>query len=188
MIKNILFISVLVLTAGFLHYAVPQTDVVRAVGVETKRMDREGDQEVSDGIKHTRDVYFIQTETIDSESPRVYRNEDNIFPYLKWHAADLQSRVQSLAADQDLVAVRHYGWRIRLFSMFPNVLRVTPVAEPYTPVPWFFLVTLAITWGGLFFLRWKLGRAFTALGERFSRRRRDDDSSAGLDDILSDED
>jgi hypothetical protein len=193
MFRKALLASTLIVTAAALHYAVPQTDVVRAVGVETKWMDGEGDQTTQGVGRNTRDVYFIQTETADTRSPRVYRNEDRLLPYLKWNSADLQSRSQSLASDRQLVEVRHYGWRIPLFSIFPNTLRMNPIDAAYTPVPYSFLVLLGLTWAGIFFGHYKSGRILEGFRER--RRAKADrrraktrapaDAGSDVDDFLS---
>lgn len=145
-VRNILIaIPALILLAA-LHYALPQVDVVRAVGVEIKRLDV---QESDTGQSRTRDVYQLQMET-ESGNPKVYRNEDN-FLYLKFDSADLQAQIQSFAADKQLVALRHYGWRLTLFSAFPNGVKVWPVEEGYRHIPIFnTLVILAI--GGIFFV------------------------------------
>ncbi|ASJ70721.1 DUF1523 family protein [Granulosicoccus antarcticus] len=137
-VRNILIaIPLLVLLVG-LHYALPQVDVVRAVGVEVKRVDVK-ESDASQG--RTRDVYQLQTETPDG-TPKVYRNEDN-FLYGKFDSADLQTQIQSFAADKQLVALRHYGWRLKLFSTFPNAIKVWPVEEGYRHIPVFNIVVLA---------------------------------------------
>ena len=139
-VRNILLAIPVVILLAALHYALPQVDVVRAVGVEIKRLDATGSET---GQNRTRDVYQLQMETPDGE-PRVYRNEDNLL-YFKFDSADLQAQVQSLAADKELVALRHYGWRVPLFSRFPNAIKVWPVEEGYRHVPVFnILVLLAL--------------------------------------------
>ena len=131
-LRNMLIaIPVIFLLAG-LHYALPQVDVVRAVGVEIKRIDLPPD---ASGQQRTGDVYFLQMETTDGR-PRVYRNEDNLL-YGKFDAANLQAQIQSLAADKQLVALRHYGWRVTLFSTFPNAVKAWPVEEGYRHIPVF---------------------------------------------------
>lgn len=119
-----------ILGAG-LHYALPQTDVVRIVDTETKRMDDVDEM----GRKGNRDVYFIQAENVKSGKPSVYRNEDNLF-YLKKNSADVQATSAKLAKGDDVyVAIKHYGWRNSWFSWFPNTLSVKQVAPDYNPLP-----------------------------------------------------
>ena len=127
----IILLPLLVLVAALL-YGLPQVDVVRAVGVEVKRVDL-ADNEA--GQQRTRDIYQLQMETLDRQ-PRVYRNEDNIF-YLKFNSANLQTQIQSFANGKQLVALRHYGIRLPLFSTFPNAVNVWPVEEGYRHIPIF---------------------------------------------------
>lgn len=136
-VKNILFAIPVFMLLVALHYSLPQVDVVRAVGVEIKRLDI---KESDTGQTRTRDVYQLQMETPGGD-PKVYRNEDNLF-YLKFNSADIQAQVQSFAADKQLVALRHYGWRLRLFSTFPNAIKVWPVEEGYRHIPVFNILVL----------------------------------------------
>ena len=156
--QNILIaIPVLILVAA-LHYSLPQVDVVRAVGVEVKRVDiTKSDAEQS----RSRDVYQLQMETLDGK-PRVYRNEDN-FIYLKFDSADLQTKIKSFATDKQLVALRHYGWRLRFFSIFPNAVKVWPVEEGYRHIPIFNIVVLTIIAGLIFILARYIRRTFNSL-------------------------
>ena len=136
-VRNILIAIPLLILLTALHYALPQVDVVRAVGVEIKRLDvKEADSDQT----RTRDVYQLQMETLDGD-PMVYRNEDNLL-YLKFDSADLQAQIQSFAADKQLVALRHYGWRLTLFSTFPNGLKAWPVEEGYRHIPVFNTIVL----------------------------------------------
>lgn len=144
--KNILIAIPALLLLVALHYALPQVDVVRAVGVEIKRLDV---KESDTGGQRTRDVYQLQMETLDGK-PKVYRNEDNLL-YLKFDSADLQAQVQSFAADKQLVALRHYGWRLALFSAFPNGLKVWPVEEGYRHIPVFNTIVI-LGLGAIFFI------------------------------------
>ena len=139
-------LAAIVLLLPILHYALPQVDVVRAVGGEVRRVDTATGES---GAPVTRDVYLVQAETLSGE-PSVYRNEDALI-YGKFDSADLQAQVLSLAADQQTMAVRHYGWRIRLFSMFPNALAVWPVDEDYRHIPVFNTIVLLLLLSGLAF-------------------------------------
>jgi hypothetical protein len=144
MIKYAILAAALAAVTAMTSYAVPQTDVVRAIGVQTKRVDVNGDVTTGAGGS-TRDVYYIQTETIDDKAPMVYRNEDNLM-YLKWNSSDVLTRAQSMASDKDLMAVKHYGWRVPLFSAFPNAIKVKPVDAAYNPVPVLFYIVLLLSW------------------------------------------
>lgn len=170
MIKKILLATTLCLTGAATHYLVPQTDVVRAVGVETKRVDTTDNNLASGKTTKTRDVYYIQTEDTESAKPKVYSNEDNYW-YFKWNSADLQSRAQSLASDKTLVAVRHYGWRNKFFSMFPNATKIQPVPDTYTTVPYLFLAVLALVWGSILTAYWKAGKLISGMRTRRHEKR-----------------
>jgi hypothetical protein len=150
------------------------------VGVEIKRIDS-GTSDTSQQI--TRDVYQLQMETLDGR-PRVYRNEDN-FLYGKFDSANLQAQIQSLATDKSVVALRHYGWRMTLFSTFPNAISVWPVEEGYRHIPVFNgLVYLGLALlGFLGFQRFK--RAKSRQEEK--RRLRDAERAAAAERKAEDE-
>ena len=119
-----------------LSYVLPQVSVVEVVGVEVKRTDVE---------QGTHDVYLIQTQLIDGGSVRVFRNED-AWLYLKFDSATLQARVTGLSRGQgtESVAVRHYGWRIPVLSMFPNAISAWPVEPSYRHLPLFNIVVVVL--------------------------------------------
>jgi len=73
-LRNVLIAIPVLIFLVMLNYALPQVDVVRAVGVEIKRVDVTQD---ASGQQRTSDVYFLQMETPNGQ-PRVYRNEDNL--------------------------------------------------------------------------------------------------------------
>ena len=139
------------------HYTLPQNDIVRVINTEVRRVDlgetsrwfwARGDTGLSTG--DSRDVRFIETIRPDGE-PMVYRNEDTGWgwpPYFKFDSANLQARAQDLISSSEeprWVAVRHYGWRSDLFSIFPNALAVTPVAGPEVSIfPWRLVITLVV--------------------------------------------
>lgn len=118
--------GILTAAAG-LHYAVPRVSTAQIVGVEVKRVDADAG---------SRDVYMIQAQDPDTQRVRVFRNEDALI-YLKLNSADLQAKATALSRGEALrtVAIRHYGWRIPMFSVFPNALSVREVAPGYRHVP-----------------------------------------------------
>ena len=84
-------------------------------------------------------------------APLVFRNEDTGWgwpPYFKFDTADLQTQARNLVsteAEPQWVAVRHYGWRNQLFSIFPNATSVQIVESPDVRlIPWFNIVFLTI--------------------------------------------
>jgi len=128
--------AVLFFVALGLSYVLPQVSVVEVVGVEVKRNDAD---------QGTHDVYLIQTQLIDGGAVRVFRNED-AWLYLKFDSATLQARVTGLSRGQgtESVAVRHYGWRIPVLSMFPNAISAWPVEPGYRHLPVFNIVVVVL--------------------------------------------
>ena len=129
------------LIAATFDYSLPSTNVIKLVGTEVVRTDvgarpffwASPDSGTGTGISDTnRDVRFINGEFPDGR-PRVFRNEDTGWgwpPYFKFSSGDLQAEAQSLSESGGWVAVRHYGWRIRTFSIYPNALSLKEVASP----------------------------------------------------------
>ncbi|WP_404414813.1 DUF1523 family protein [Vreelandella aquamarina] len=197
-------IGVIVIAIGAgLHYALPQVDVVRLVGTDVKRVDTQenGADNESGSSVSTTDVYFVLTETEQGE-PRNYRNEDAII-YGKFDSSNLHTRARSIAQDEEnLVAVRHYGWRLPIFSMFPNAVKVWQVEPGYRHLPIFNIVFLTLLAAGIGYLAWRIRRVISARREaneaaRVEReaqaerermaRRDNDESQRARDAFLSDD-
>ncbi|PKP84104.1 MAG: DUF1523 domain-containing protein [Alphaproteobacteria bacterium HGW-Alphaproteobacteria-2] len=163
-VKPVLAMLAAALVAAFLHYNLPQRDIVQIVGTEVSRED----VQQPDGTLATRDVRFINART-EAGRPRVYRNEDTGWrwpPYLKFDTGNLQAEAQSMAKADQWVAVTHYGWRIPMFSIFPNAVRIRAVEGPEVQlIPWFNIVALAL----LAALAWGIWRRV----QRFRKRRID---------------
>lgn len=161
-------LTALALTAaGFLHYTLPQRDIVRIVNTEVRRVDFGGNamfwagaDAATDGTRTNRDVRFVET-IRENGRPIVYRNEDTGWgwpPYFKLDSSNLQAEARDLISSRDApiwVAVRHYGWRNEILSIFPNAVSVRQVEGPDTRlVPWTNIVilvalasVLALLWG-----------------------------------------
>ena len=168
-IKIGFLVTVAVILLAFFHYSLPQRDIVQVSGTEIIRMNIDESSWFFSGSdagtagSPTRDVRLINTS--ENGRIRVYRNEDTGWswpPYLKFDSSDLQAQAQEFAKDDTAwVAVRHYGWRIRLFSMYPNATSMRQVEGPdVSLIPWFniiFLTVLAATAWGVFVRvrRWK---------------------------------
>ena len=158
-LKWIIGIPLLLVVVAFLHYTLPGRDVVRIVGTDVKRMDIGSSSlfwaapDAGTNKNWTRDVRFINTVWPDGE-PRVYRNED------VW------------------VAVSHDGWRIKLFTIFPNVISITQVSGPDALlIPWFnILFILVLSALALFTIR---------IVARF-KKQRVDPIVEGIDDFVDD--
>ena len=143
---------------AFLDYFLPQHSVLRVVGTDVKRTQPVGS---------AYDVRFIYAEDIESKKPRVFRNEDTGwgFPwYMKFNSADVQGAARSIANEGGTAAFTYYGWRIQLFSLFPNVVKIKR-AEPGTwIIPWFNIVFFTVVIGGCLWL------TFWIRGIRHQRR------------------
>ncbi len=164
------------LVGAFLHYTLPQHDVVRITDTYEKRVDFgnnaifwAGPDAGAAAAPQNRDVFFIQTFRADG-GPMIYRNEDTGWgwpPYFKFNSSNLQARASDLAArsssgSERWVMVRHYGWRNELLSIFPNATRIWPVEGPDAQViPWIKALILlglaAVFWA--VYVRWRRFRA-----------------------------
>lgn len=152
-------ISVLVAASSlaFFDYVLPHHSVLRIVGTEIKRVGV--DQPGSKGKPQaaTRDVYYIYAESIETKQPRVFRNEDTGwgFPwYFKFDSADLQATAQSIAGERGTAIFTYYGWRIPLFTVMPNVVKIVRSDPDAWAFPWFNLVFFTVLVGGLAWLAW----------------------------------
>ena len=160
------------IVAAFLHYTLPQHDIVRIADTYEQRIDPGGNSlfwtNAATGDRTDlpgRDVFFIQTIRPGGQ-PMVYRNEDTGWgwpPYFKFDTANLQTKAADLASSSDnprWVAVRHYGWRWELGSIFPNAVEIRPVDGPDSRiVNWFNIVVLTLL-AGLVWAIWARWRRF----------------------------
>jgi len=169
----IIRVMAIVVVAGFLHYVLPQHDIARVTGTEIIRTDFSGLNRIfyaqadSGNVgSETRDLRLINTSRRASylfglvrggEQVMVYRNEDTGWiwpPFFKFDSSDLQAQAQDLvstSAAPQWVVVRHYGWRNRFLTIFPNATAMWVVDGPDVRViPWFniiFFIFLALAWG-----------------------------------------
>lgn len=174
-VKWTLIVLIILLVGSVLHYNLPQRDVVRIVNTEVRRVDPGmnsffySSAGSGDATPANRDVFFIEGIRPNGR-PIVYRNEDTGWgwpPYLKFDSANLQALSRDLVSTQSeprWVAVRHYGWRSELFSIFPNATSIQSVSGPDARlIPWTSIVILLLL-AGLVGYIW---RAWV----RFRRRR-----------------
>jgi hypothetical protein len=54
--------------------------------------------------------------------------------------------------------VRYYGWRIKIFSLFPNAISLKIVDKDYTHIPIFNIVLVTLLIIAVFFIRLNLRR------------------------------
>jgi hypothetical protein len=158
-------IVVATLFAAFLHYTLPQRDIVYVTNT-FNRVIQFGENSifwsspdvgtnVAAGTVQ-RDVLFIDTVQRNGRV-LVYRNEDTGVwpPYFKFTSSNLQAEARNLISNEAAprwVAVRHYGWRIPWMSVFPNAVSITEVEGPEVRlIPWFNIAFLtfmfALIWG-----------------------------------------
>ena len=171
---RIIFIAILVLIFGaFLHYTLPQRDIVRIVNVESRLTEVGGlngmffAQRDSGDAQSTsmRDLRLISTIRPNGQ-PLVYRNEDTGVlwpPYFKFDSEDLQAEASNLTSNEaspQWVAITHYGWRSNLISIYPNAISIRPVEGPDVSLfPWLNIVIL-IGLAVLVFMAWRIWERF----------------------------
>ena len=193
-----------VLVVGlFLHYTLPQRDIVRVVDT-SNRITQIGANWIFYSIEDTgtgaetsttRDIRFIDAVFEDDTTVMVYRNEDTGWfwpPYFKWDSSTLQAEATNLRSTREAprwVAVTHYGWRIPLLSAFPNAVAITPVDGPdVTLIPWVNMILLAFLAFAVFMARRMVlqfrermvdpaladvGETFDAMGDRAEAARKE---------------
>ena len=148
------------LVASFLHYTLPQHDVVRITDTYLERIDF-GENSIfwanaptGDAVNpQNRDVFFIQTFRTN-ERPMIYRNEDTGWgwpPYFKFNTSNLQAQAADLESrstsgqQAQWVVIRHYGWRNEFLSIYPNAIKIWRVDSPdVTIFPWINIIILTL--------------------------------------------
>ncbi|MDW3223285.1 MAG: DUF1523 family protein [Paracoccaceae bacterium] len=170
-VKWVFIILLWALIASVFHYTLPQVDIVRVTDTYEKRIDPGENRlfwaqaDVGTNANATsRDVFFIQSRRVD-DKVMVYRNEDTGWgwpPYFKFDTSNLQAEAadaKSTSAAPQYVAIRHYGWRIEFFTIFPNAISLWPVDGPDAskPLPWMNILILgglAVLFGAIW-VRWR---------------------------------
>jgi Protein of unknown function (DUF1523) len=148
-------IFLVLLVGGFLHYTLPQHDIVRVTNAYN-RLTTVGanwlfyaspDTGTNEGAE-SRDIRFIEAVFPDG-SVIVYRNEDTGWvwpPYFKYDSSNLQAEATNLKSTEEApkwVSVTHYGWRFPFMSIYPNAVNIASVAEPDTRIiPWVNIIVL----------------------------------------------
>lgn len=156
-IKWGLRIAVLLLVGAFLHYTLPHRDVVRVTGTYNRLTEvgansifySSPDSGTTTATVDRRDIRFIEA-VFPNGKPMVYRNEDTGWvwpPYFKYDSSNLQAEATDLISSREnphWVAVTHYGWRMPIFSIYPNAVKIRQVEGPdVTLIPWVNIVILA---------------------------------------------
>lgn len=159
------WIIICTVVAAFLHYTLPQRDIVYITNTSNRLMTfgsnsifwaspDSGTDETAGAVQ--RDILFIDAVRRNG-SVIVYRNEDTGWiwpPYFKFDSSNLQAEARNLVSTEAAprwVAMRHYGWRAPWMSVFPNAISVTEVEGPDVRlIPWFNIIFLtflfAVVW------------------------------------------
>lgn len=150
-------IILLVIVALFLHYTLPQRDVVRITNTYN-RLTTVGENAIfyatpdvgTAESSTTRDIRFIEAVRPNGKVI-VYRNEDTGWiwpPFFKYDSSNLQAKasdMKSTAEAPKWVAITKYGWRIAWLSIYPNAISVRPVEGPdVTFFPWLNITIIVV--------------------------------------------
>lgn len=143
------------LVFAFLHYTLPQHDIVRIVGTENRRIDIGENSwfwamnDVGTVASTSRDIFFINA-VLPNGKTMEYRNEDTGWgwpPYFKMDSFSTQTQAKELISSANApiwVMVTHYGWRNQLFTIFPNAIALRKVEGPdVTIIPWVNIILLS---------------------------------------------
>jgi len=202
-IKITFRVLVFIIAGLFLHYVLPQHDIVKITSTEIIRTDFSSYNRIfyaqpdSGAVEQpTRDLRLINTDKKktwllgfiprDSTEVMVYRNEDTGWiwpPYFKFDSSDLQAEAASAARGESWAVVTHYGWRVRWASIYPNAVAVRLVDGPDVRIiPWFNIFFFGFLIVGIVFLRamWRQFRERTVDPLMDSAEHRFDEASAGI--------
>ena len=171
-------VVLVLLLALFFHYNLPRTVVVQISGTDVKRIDKKNSSDKNQSnnntsakaARQTSDVRFINSMSRSGKTI-VFRNEDTGWgwpPYLKFDSADLTAEAQAFAADQakPWVLVKYYGWRIKVFSMFPNAVNLKVVDRDYSHFPLFNIVFFVLLITVVLIAKSKIKKIFERLRGR----------------------
>lgn len=177
-IKWGLAILALVIAGLFLHYTLPQRDVVQVINTYNRVTQIGGNwmfysiEDTGTGAETTstsRDIRFIDVVYPDGTTTMTYRNEDTGWlwpPFFKWNSSTLQAEATNLKTEPGnprWVAITHYGWRLGIISIFPNAISITPVEGPDVRlIPWLNIALLTM----LAFLIFMIRRMWLQFRER----------------------
>ena len=155
------------LALGFLHYTLPQHDIVKITGTYN-RLTTIGSENAwayaspDTGTAEsgtTRDIRFIEAAYPDGDV-MVYRNEDTGWiwpPYFKYDSSNLQAEAGNLKSDTanpKWAMVTHYGWRLPILSIYPNAVSVREAASPDERViPYVSIVVITFLLFAIFMIR-----------------------------------
>ncbi|MFD1796381.1 DUF1523 family protein [Paracoccus aurantiacus] len=157
----------------FLDYALPSKNTVRVTNTYNRLTDigansmfyAAADTGTVQNAQGQRDIRFIETVRPNGKV-FVYRNEDTGWiwpPYFKYDSSNLQAEAtnnRSDSANPKWVSVTGYGWRIPMFSIYPNAISMRPVADAQAaPLNWPAMMILLVL-GALLALLWRMWNQF----------------------------
>ncbi|MBL8560838.1 MAG: DUF1523 family protein [Gemmobacter sp.] len=166
-------LTIFAIVAAFLHYTLPQRDVVRLTGTYNRLTEvganaifyASPDSGSTTATVDRRDIRFIEA-VFPNGKVMVYRNEDTGWiwpPYFKYDSSNLQAEATNLVSPKEKpewVAVTHYGWRMPIFSIYPNAVKVRAVEGPDVQlIPWVSIIVLALL-GLAWLMLWRMWRQF----------------------------
>ena len=166
-------LTIFVIVAAFLHYTLPQRDIVRITGTYNRLTEvganaifyASPDSGTTTATVDRRDIRFIEA-VFPNGKVMVYRNEDTGWiwpPYFKYDSSNLQAEATNFVSSKDKpewVAVTHYGWRMPIFSIYPNAVKVRAVEGPDVQlIPWVSMIVLALL-GLVWLMLWRMWRQF----------------------------
>jgi len=171
-LRIIIQVSFWTCVIGFVHYTLPQHDIVRIIKTEVRRIDLGENSwfwaqpDVGQDVgRSDRDIRFIEA-FYANDRPMVYRNEDTGWgwpPYFKLSSANLQARANDMISTKDdpqWIVIRHYGWRNEFLSIYPNAVSLWSVDGPdIRIIPWVKIVILTAV-AALWFTLWTRWRRF----------------------------
>ncbi|OUD09046.1 hypothetical protein BVC71_10050 [Marivivens niveibacter] len=173
-LKTFFRLVVAVLLLPFFHYLLPQHDIARITSTEIIRQDFSGfnrlfyaQADSGSAEQTTRDLRLINTVRQQTyllgfirggDDTMVFRNEDTGWiwpPYFKFDSSDLQAEAADYAkATDQYYLITHYGWRNRVFSIYPNAISIKPIEDPNMRIiPWFNIAFFIALMAGILFVR-----------------------------------
>jgi hypothetical protein len=172
LLKWVFLIGFWVFIGAFLHYTLPQKDIVTVQGTEIIRQDFSGWNRIfyaqadagNDEATVNRDLRLINTTRDADGRVMVYRNEDTGFgwpPYFKLDSSNLQAEAQkatSTDAAPKWYLLTHYGWRAEWLSIYPNAISLKQIDGPEAgkPIPWVNIIILVIL-AAIVYAIWSVG-------------------------------
>ena len=130
--KVILSLIIIIPQILALAYYLPRTKYIELVGTEVKRNQSKKNKVV--------DRRFVMAREIVDGDTVVFRNEDIFWPpYFKFDSGTLSGKVMNWQSDnkERKIKATFYGWRIPIFSMYPNLTSLEQVKNYKQIIPWF---------------------------------------------------